>query len=189
MPLGFTDDQSTLVQVMAWCQATSHYLRQCWPRSMSPHGVTRPEWAKPDFSSTIKHNCLTLYRSKRCIAALKFPWHFQGKRNLVQGTIWNIFEMFCLTPWTQESFSTFSWKSVSVSKITGKWVNIFSWNVQQRLHMRQGTICNIFGMLQLTHWIQDRFFYFLDVWLLVISCKMGKRVSWNFHEMSGTSKK
>ena len=40
--LDFTDDQSTLVQVMAWCrQATSHYLSQCWPRSLSPYGVTR----------------------------------------------------------------------------------------------------------------------------------------------------
>ena len=29
MVLEFTDDQSTLVQVMAWCrQATSHYLSQ-----------------------------------------------------------------------------------------------------------------------------------------------------------------
>ena len=37
MSLDFTDDQSTLVQVMAWCrQATSHYLNQCWPRSLSP---------------------------------------------------------------------------------------------------------------------------------------------------------
>ena len=39
------DNKSTLVQVMAWCrQATSHYLSQCWPRSMSPYGVTRPQW-------------------------------------------------------------------------------------------------------------------------------------------------
>ena len=30
---------------MAWCrQATSHYLSQCWPRSMSPYGVIRPKW-------------------------------------------------------------------------------------------------------------------------------------------------
>ena len=29
--------KSTWVQVMAWChQATSHYLSQCWPRSLSP---------------------------------------------------------------------------------------------------------------------------------------------------------
>ena len=36
LSLDFTDDQKTLVQVMAWCrQATSHYLSQCWPRSLS----------------------------------------------------------------------------------------------------------------------------------------------------------
>ena len=47
MPQDLTDDKSTLVQVMAWCsQATSHYLSQCWPRSMSPNGVTRPQWVK-----------------------------------------------------------------------------------------------------------------------------------------------
>ena len=44
-PLDLTDDKSTLVQVMAWCrQATSHYLSQCWPKSMSPNGITRPQW-------------------------------------------------------------------------------------------------------------------------------------------------
>ena len=36
--------KSTLVQVMAWYrQATSYNLSQCWPQSMSPHGVTRPK--------------------------------------------------------------------------------------------------------------------------------------------------
>ena len=45
MLLDFTDDQSTLVKVMAWCrQATSHYLSQCWPRSLSPYGITRLQW-------------------------------------------------------------------------------------------------------------------------------------------------
>ena len=47
MPLDFTDDQSTLVQVLAWCrQATSHYLSQCWPRSLLPYGVIRQQWVK-----------------------------------------------------------------------------------------------------------------------------------------------
>ena len=47
MSLDLSDDKSTLVQVMAWChQATSNYLSQCWPRSMSPYGVTRPQWVK-----------------------------------------------------------------------------------------------------------------------------------------------
>ena len=46
MSLDLTDDPSTLVQVMAWCcQATSHYLSQCWPRSQSPYGITTPQWA------------------------------------------------------------------------------------------------------------------------------------------------
>ena len=45
MPQHLTDDKSTLVQVMAWCrQAPSHYLNQCWPRSPTPYGVTRPHW-------------------------------------------------------------------------------------------------------------------------------------------------
>ena len=45
MPQGLSDDKSTLVQVMAWCrQATSHNLGQCWPRSLPPYGVTRPQW-------------------------------------------------------------------------------------------------------------------------------------------------
>ena len=45
MLLDLTDDKSTLVQVMACCrQTTSHYLNQCWPRFMSPYGVTRPRW-------------------------------------------------------------------------------------------------------------------------------------------------
>ena len=48
MSLDFTDDQSTSVQVMAWCrQATSHYLSQCWSRSLLPYDVTRPQWVNP----------------------------------------------------------------------------------------------------------------------------------------------
>ena len=51
MPQDLTDDESTLVQVMAWCrQASSHYLSQCWPRSMSPNGVTRPQWVNSESS-------------------------------------------------------------------------------------------------------------------------------------------
>ena len=41
------DDMSTLVWVMAWCrQAASHYLSKCWPTSLLPYGVTRPQWVK-----------------------------------------------------------------------------------------------------------------------------------------------
>ena len=48
MSLDLTDDQSTLVQVMAWCrQATSNYPSQCWPKSLS---LTRPEWVNKDWN-------------------------------------------------------------------------------------------------------------------------------------------
>ena len=56
MPQDLSDDKSTLVQVMAWCyQASSHYLNQCWPRSMSPYGVTKPQWVN---SSPLSAACM-----------------------------------------------------------------------------------------------------------------------------------
>ena len=52
-----TEDKSKLVHVMAWCrQATSHYLSQCWPRSLSPYGVTRHQWLKTEFLSHRQYN-------------------------------------------------------------------------------------------------------------------------------------
>ena len=55
-----TFDKSTLVIAVAWCcHATSHYLNQCWPRSISPYGVTRPQW--------VNDNINTLYAELFCI--------------------------------------------------------------------------------------------------------------------------
>ena len=80
MLLDITDDKSTLVQVMAWChQATSHYLSQCWPRSLSPYGVTRPKWI-----NTLRHrqnshyfadNIFTyIFLNETILFWLKFHW-------------------------------------------------------------------------------------------------------------------
>ena len=58
MSLDFTDDQSTLAQIMAWCrQATSHYLSQCSLRSLSPYGITGQQWVKV-YMHHISHNKL-----------------------------------------------------------------------------------------------------------------------------------
>ena len=47
MPLNTFDDKTTLVQLMVWCnQVPSHYLNQCWPRSMLPYSITRPQLIK-----------------------------------------------------------------------------------------------------------------------------------------------
>ena len=43
-----------LVQVMAWCrQVTSHYLNKCWPSSLTPYVVTRPQWFKLNIISLV----------------------------------------------------------------------------------------------------------------------------------------
>ena len=45
MPRNHTNVESTLVQVMAWCrQTTSHYLSQCWPRSLLPYDIIQLQW-------------------------------------------------------------------------------------------------------------------------------------------------
>ena len=84
MSQDFTDDKSTLVQVMAWCrEATSHYLSQCWPRSMSPYGVTRPQWVNSldagkcgsNFKSEISEHMLGINFMRPCEIACKWMSH------------------------------------------------------------------------------------------------------------------
>ena len=48
----FSDDKSTLVQVMAWCrQATSYYLIQWWTRSLTT--VLSSTWKPPYLGKTV----------------------------------------------------------------------------------------------------------------------------------------
>ena len=76
---------SILVQVMAWCfQATSHYLSQYLPRSMSLYTVTRPQWVKcvdktiPRKWLSVKKNRLvaTLYRCRLLSWSSNLPSSF-----------------------------------------------------------------------------------------------------------------
>ena len=42
MPWG---NENQYFNKMTWCrQAMSHYMSQCWPRFLSPHAITRPQW-------------------------------------------------------------------------------------------------------------------------------------------------
>ena len=43
MPTVLTNENSTLVHIMAWCCQTSHYLSHCSHISMSPYGVPMPQ--------------------------------------------------------------------------------------------------------------------------------------------------
>ena len=80
MPQDLTDDKSTLVQVMAWChQATTHYLNQCWTRSMSSYGITRPQ--RVNCLITQCMHCLnngwtTYYNSLQSKFCWKYLWFF-----------------------------------------------------------------------------------------------------------------
>ena len=48
------DPHSILVRVMAWwCQATSHYLDQCWVNSRMPYGITRGQWVISSWASDV----------------------------------------------------------------------------------------------------------------------------------------
>ena len=51
---------------MAWCRlATSHYLSQCWPRSLSSYDITRPQWVNDLLLAAIaqQSSCLSLLKS------------------------------------------------------------------------------------------------------------------------------
>ena len=97
MSVDLTDDQSTLVQVMAWCrQATSHYLSQCWPRSQSPYGFTRPQWVKNNYKTRI---CCCELHKKQNIWWLNAK-HIHGSAQTCSSSIANALELLqsCATP-------------------------------------------------------------------------------------------
>ena len=105
MSLNLIDDKFTLVQVMAWChQATSHYLSQCWPRSLPQYGVTRPQWVntfRPEQnghqSTTLQITFLNVFSSTKIAAFwFKFYWipflrvKINNKSALVQVMAWDL---------------------------------------------------------------------------------------------------
>ena len=70
-----TDDKSILGQVRAWClMAPSPYLNQCWPRSMTPYGITRPQWVKSSSLLTHVDSC--------CSVSLISTYNRQGSSTL-----------------------------------------------------------------------------------------------------------
>ena len=71
---------------MPWCcQATSHYLSQCWSRSLSPYGVTRPQWVKFDCIDHCELILSSLGAILISVYILQMPWH-----HLVAAEQWDI---------------------------------------------------------------------------------------------------
>ena len=70
----FDDTGKSSLVLVAWCsQATSHYLSQCWPQSMSPYGVTRPQWVK-----CVNKKCSTITAFILVTLSIKVAHHFSG---------------------------------------------------------------------------------------------------------------
>ena len=91
MPQDLTDDKSTLVQVMAWCrQATSRYLSQCWPRYLSPYGVSRPQWVNMTVSQWPNISWLT-----RVILPQIFPSHTEVYLIEIRLWHWGAWHILC----------------------------------------------------------------------------------------------
>ena len=113
-----------------------------------------------------------------------FSWNLQGRWDLIQGTIRNIFRMFHSTPWTQDFPPLFRSNPCLLAALQKKRLNGFSWNFLEKTDMTQGAIRNTFGMLRLTPWILGRFIYFLDPCLFVMSWKNEwtdfHEILWNF---------
>ena len=58
---------------MAWChQATSHYLNQSWPRSLSPYGVTSPQWV-----DLFRCCCILKFRTEHSGDTFKMNGHLR----------------------------------------------------------------------------------------------------------------
>ena len=76
---------------------------------------------------------------------------------------------------------------LSVSHVTGKLVNGFSWKLQDRSDLVRGTTWSIWGMFDSTPCIHDFFFYLFtgeSVSVSNITEKRENRSSWNFQYRS-----
>ena len=103
MSLDLADDKSTLVQVMAWCrQATSHYLSQCWPRSLTPYGVTRSQWV-----NVFHHHLLAICRGHpKWVGSSLFSMSQDGCPRVFISLIWGTFhQLLNNVLWQRGSFS------------------------------------------------------------------------------------
>ena len=90
MPHISFDEKSTSVQVLAWFrQARSHYLTQCWHRSMSPYGILRPrpQWVKTQVEAI--PNLYQLYGTKHINGKYLTKLYVRTRENEAGG-LWSL---------------------------------------------------------------------------------------------------
>ena len=72
-------------------QATSHYLSQCWPRSLSPNGVTRPQWFKLRLGLRDQKRTLSCYKGFYLLKWHSIRWDLEISHANI-----TVFERSCL---------------------------------------------------------------------------------------------
>ena len=79
-PRWMTSESTLVDQVMASrSQATKHYLSQCWPRFMSPYGITRPQWVKSlSFHINAQESC----KVQCCYNVVNFSQNHHNTRHI-----------------------------------------------------------------------------------------------------------
>ena len=153
MSLILADDKSTWVQVMAWCsQATSHYLSQCWPRSMLPNGITitRPQWVKT-------RQCMidtSMTYSKVTVTPLLMNWSYCSPGVGVTKPIFSVPLFSQFSEWSKQ------WLPV--------WYHVHIWQVSAQLS------CG--DTWQIWTWLKVSDLYFSQI---TISCN-GEINEWSF---------
>ena len=125
---------------MAWCQqAPSHYLNQCWPTSLMPYGITRPEWVKG--SILWKHDV----HSKQSIG--RSPW-WASVQTSGNPSVLGPWPM----KWLEDRWTFFYWTMFKITKIrwrSGKSQKVFPMSaVLHHWNFCPGTLtwshCNLF---------------------------------------------
>ena len=131
IPENLTYEKSTLAQVMAWChQVTSRYLSQCWPRSVSTYGVTRPNCVKlilqqnsfPHFTISLLH--------------MNTKW---ALKNIIQWKLYKMTTKFCDLS-KQMVLHGRENKHDFVKTVPGKWWNLCVFSKTSRSHYAGSTV-------------------------------------------------
>ena len=77
MSQNFTNEKWTLVEVMAWCHhVTSRHLNQCWPRSLSPYGIIRPQWVTAEVNYNMVHTFINLFSFPVRMGNMDWLWEY-----------------------------------------------------------------------------------------------------------------
>ena len=114
------------IRPMVWChQATSHYLSQCWPRSMLPYGVTKPQWVKASQHIRVKvrSHCVRV----RISFSIRFS--FRVRRTVyTESEFLSVFDLISCPQLPRQTskcdfvsgLARFGWKRTSVSVFHGR---------------------------------------------------------------------